>query len=399
MTKKYRVALIGAGIAERHLFGYSWIKDLFDVRVLCSLDEERGRPLAEKYGVPEYTQDTDSLFAREDIDIIDICTPPANHFELCERALAAGKHVICEKPLFGSLADCDRMEQILARTDRKFMPIFQYRYGTGLQKLKMLVDRGLTGRPIMTTIETHWWRGPDYYAVPWRGKWATELGGGLLGHAIHAHDMLSYIQGPIAEVFSFGATLVNPIEVEDTAALSVRLANGSLATLSMTLGSREEISRLRFCFLDLAAESTTAALHDVSRSVEIRSRHPGASGRGGPGTRGLPGSRGQLHPPVPALPRGAGCRERAPGYAAGRPGLPRTRVRCLSVAADRSPDAPADRARTTRCTSPGSPEPTKGCAGARGCERRELEPTEESALPLIAAVKRGHQMFRFHPLD
>ena len=89
MTKKYRVALIGAGIAERHLFGYSWIKDLFDVRVLCSLDEERGGPLAEKYGVPEYTQDTDSLFAREDIDIIDICTPPANHFELCERALAA----------------------------------------------------------------------------------------------------------------------------------------------------------------------------------------------------------------------------------------------------------------------------------------------------------------------
>ena len=257
MTKKYRVALVGAGIAERHLFGYSWIKDLFDVRVLCSLDEERGRPLAEKYGVPEYTQDTDSLFAREDIDVIDICTPPDSHFELCKRALAAGKHVICEKPLFGSLADCDRMEQILARTDRSFMPIFQYRYGTGLQKLKMLVDRDLTGRPIMTTIETHWWRGPAYYAVPWRGKWATELGGGLLGHAIHAHDMLSYIQGPISEVFSFGATLVNPIEVEDTAALSVRLANGSLATLSMTLGSREEISRLRFCFLDLTAESTT----------------------------------------------------------------------------------------------------------------------------------------------
>ena len=74
----------------------------------------------------------------------------------------------------------------------------------------MLVDRGLAGRPIMTTIETHWWRGPDYYAVPWRGKWATEFGGGLLGHAIHAHDMLNYVHGPFAEVFAFGATLVNP---------------------------------------------------------------------------------------------------------------------------------------------------------------------------------------------
>jgi predicted dehydrogenase len=69
--------------------------------------------------------------------------------------------------------------------------------------------------------------------------------------------MLNYIHGPCAEVFAFGETLVNPIEVEDTVALAVRMANGSLASLSMTLGSREEISRLRFCFHDLVAESIT----------------------------------------------------------------------------------------------------------------------------------------------
>ena len=74
-------------------------------------------------------------------------------------------------------------------------------------------------------------------------------------HAIHAHDMLNYIHGPCQEVFAFGATLVNPIEVEDNAALSIRMQNGSLASLSMTLGSREEISRLRFCFENFAAES------------------------------------------------------------------------------------------------------------------------------------------------
>jgi predicted dehydrogenase len=85
-----------------------------------------------------------------------------------------------------------------------------------------------------------------------------ELGGGLLGHAIHAHDMLNYVHGPSAEVFAYAATLVNPIEVEDTMALSVRMADGSLAALSMTLGSRKEISRLRFCFHDLAVESTLA---------------------------------------------------------------------------------------------------------------------------------------------
>jgi len=257
MTRKLRVGIIGSGIAQRHLSGYKWNKDLFEVPVLCSLDEERGRQVAAEFDIPEYTMDADSLLARDDIDIIDICTPPDSHFEFSKRAIAAGKHVICEKPLFGSIAEVDAMAEIMANSDRKYMPIFQYRYGTGLQKLKHLIAKGLAGRPFLTTIETHWWRGPDYYEVPWRGKWATELGGGLLGHAIHAHDMLSYVHGECSEVFAYGETLVNKIEVEDTMALSLKMANGSLAALSMTLGSRKEISRLRFCFSDMMAESIT----------------------------------------------------------------------------------------------------------------------------------------------
>lgn len=255
---KMRVAAIGAGIAERHLSGFSYREDLFEVPVLCSLDPERGAPLAEKFGVPDYTSSFDEVIGRDDIDIVDICTPPATHFELVRRSLEAGKHVICEKPLFGSLADIDRMVEIVAASGRQLMPIFQYRYGTGLQKLKYLIDLGLTGTPFMTTIETHWWRGSDYYEVPWRGKWASELGGALLGHAIHAHDMLNYVHGGCAELFAFGDTMVNDIEVEDTMALAVRMQNGSLASLSVTLGSREEISRLRFCFRDLVAESIRA---------------------------------------------------------------------------------------------------------------------------------------------
>lgn len=258
MIRRLRVGVIGAGIAARHMTGYDWNKDLYEVKVICSLDPERGEPLAAKHGVPEYTQDVEMLYGRDDLDVIDVCAPPSLHFEMTKRALEAGKHVICEKPLFGSVAEVDAMAAVLAKAGGlKLMPIFQYRYGTGLQKLKRLVEAGLAGRPLMTTIETHWWRGPDYYAVPWRGKWATELGGGLLGHAIHAHDMLNYIHGPATEVFAYGATLVNPIEVEDTMALAVKLANGSLASLSMTLGSRKELSRLRFCFRDLTAESIT----------------------------------------------------------------------------------------------------------------------------------------------
>ena len=250
-----RIAAVGAGIQSRHLAGYAWHPEMFEVKVLCSLDVERGRALAHEFKVPEFTEDFGSLLARDDIDVIDIATPPHLHFDMCKAAIGAGKHVICEKPLFGSVAEVDEMERIVAATDRRFMPVFQYRYGTGLQKLRHLVAIGLAGKPVMTTIETHWWRPPAYFEVEWRGKWATELGGGFLGHAVHAHDMLSYIHGDAAEVVALGATLMNDIEVEDTMAAAVRMANGSLATLSMTLGSREEISRLRFCFENVVAES------------------------------------------------------------------------------------------------------------------------------------------------
>lgn len=255
MADKLRVAVIGAGITSRHLKGFAALPELFEVPVLCSLDADRGQTLVTEYGIAEFTTDFDAVLERADLDIVDIATPPNLHFDMCKRAIEAGKHAICEKPLFGSLADVDVMARILEETDRRLMPIFQYRYGAGLQKLKHLVEKGLAGKPFLTTIETHWWRGDDYYAVPWRGKWAAELGGGLLGHAIHAHDMLNYVHGPCAEVFALTSTLVNPIETEDTAALSVRMQNGSLANLSMTLGSRKEISRLRFCFENFVAES------------------------------------------------------------------------------------------------------------------------------------------------
>lgn len=255
MTARLRVALVGAGVAEQHLEGFAQLPQLFELAALCSLDEGRARALCDRFAIPLFTADFAALIGRGNIDVIDICAPPALHYEMTRKAVAAGRHVICEKPLFGSLAEVDAMAALLAKGDRRVMPIFQYRYGRGLQKLRHLVGTGLTGRPILTTVETHWWRGPDYYEAPWRGKWASELGGGLLGHAIHAHDMLTYIHGEIAEVFAYGATLVNPVEVEDTSALSVRMANGSLAALSMTLGSRREISRLRFCFHDVAAES------------------------------------------------------------------------------------------------------------------------------------------------
>jgi predicted dehydrogenase len=192
------------------------------------------------------------------LDIIDICTPPATHRTLVEQALAAGHHVICEKPLTGSLADCDAIGKAAAKASGTLSPIFQYRFGNGLQKLKLLQAKGICGSPYLATIETSWRRDADYYEVPWRGKWATELGGCCLSQAIHAHDILSYVNGPVRNLSARLATRVNPIEVEDCAAVSIEMANGSLATLSVTLGAAEELSRIRFMFQNLTVESRSA---------------------------------------------------------------------------------------------------------------------------------------------
>ena len=90
---------------------------------------------------------------------------------------------------------------------------------------------------------------------PGAAKWKTELGGAIVGHAIHIHDLLVKAIGPAAHVQARLSTSVNPIETEDCAAIIIETASGALVTSSVTLGSADDRSRLRFCFSELSAES------------------------------------------------------------------------------------------------------------------------------------------------
>jgi predicted dehydrogenase len=256
---RLRVAVVGLGVGVQHVEAYAARPDLFEIVALCDLDAARMAQVGTAHGVARRETDYGRLLTDAALDVVNICTPPNTHLDLVTRALRAGIHVVCEKPLVGSLADVDRLEAAERATGRRVMPIFQYRFGNGLQKLKLLVDEGVAGQAFLSTIETAWTRGPAYYAVPWRGKWATEMGGVCLTQAIHAHDMLSYINGKVAAVSACLRTRVNPIEVEDCAAVAVEMANGSVATLSATLGSAAQVSRLRFCFRNLTAESNLDA--------------------------------------------------------------------------------------------------------------------------------------------
>lgn len=249
-----RVAIIGAGIGRAHLEGYRALPDRFSVKTMCDLDVERAADVVAGTSVQVET-DLSKVMSDPEIDLVDVCLPPHLHYPVVMQALEAGKHVVCEKPLVTSLKEADELVAAARKADRRLTPVFQYRFGPGMAKLKALIDAGLAGKPYAASLETHWDRDEAYYAVSWRGTWEGENGGAVLGHAIHNHDLLTTVMGAPARVNAAVATRVNDIEVEDCAAISFQMANGSVATSSITLGASTNTSRIRFCFEGLTAES------------------------------------------------------------------------------------------------------------------------------------------------
>jgi predicted dehydrogenase len=256
-SRIWTVAVVGCGIGRSHIAeGYWSYPDKFQVLALCDIDEGRAAKLGDEFFVSRRTKSFEEVLRMDDVDIVDICTPPTLHLAQILAALSVGKEVVCEKPIVGSLAEIDRVIAAERRAAGRVMPIFQYRFGNGLQKAKRIIDMGIAGKPYLATVETAWKRTPKYYETPWRGRWETELGGVLLTHAIHSHDLMTYLMGPVASAFARTATRVNPIAVEDCAVASLVMESGALVSLAATLGSQKEVSRLRFCFEHVTFESS-----------------------------------------------------------------------------------------------------------------------------------------------
>jgi predicted dehydrogenase len=253
---KLRVAIAGVGIGRQHVAAFRELPERFDVVALCDPNAERRNAVANEFGIARTTSSFDDLLAHDDVDVVDICTPQSLHFQQVKAALAAGRHVICEKPVVGSLADCDALIGAERASGRRVMPVYQYRFGVGLQKLLHLIGRGITGRHYLSTAETTWRRGPAYFKTEWRGKLSQAMGGCLLTQAIHAHDALTLALGGVRKVYAATATRVNAVETEDCAVASLTFVDGSVASLAVTLGSADDTSRLRFHFENLTAQSS-----------------------------------------------------------------------------------------------------------------------------------------------
>lgn len=271
MTRK--VAIIGAGIGAKHLTAYLALADRFDVACICDLNKERAQEIASPHGVSVET-DLDRVLADPQIEIIDICLPPHLHLGTCIAALEAGKTVLCEKPLVTSLSDADQLAATMNDTGGRVFPVFQYRFGLGMTQLQALIEAGLAGTCFAGSLETHWNRDAEYYAIDWRGTWAGEQGGALLGHAIHSHDLIAAILGPVARVYAETATRVNAIETEDCAALTLCMETGAVITSSVTLGAADDTSRLRLMFEGFTVESDHAPYEPATAAWRFTAREP-----------------------------------------------------------------------------------------------------------------------------
>lgn len=200
---------------------------------------------AERHHVPAVYDDLESLLAAERPDVVLICTPPGAHTDQTLVAFAAGAHVVVEKPPASSLDELDRMRAAAVEAGRQLAVVFQQRTGTAAAHVRRLLQSGAFGRPLIATCETLWYRGADYFAVPWRGKWATEGGGTTLGHGIHQIDLLAFLLGDWASVRGQLWRLDRETETEDASTATITFENGAVAQVTTSAVSPREVSRIR----------------------------------------------------------------------------------------------------------------------------------------------------------
>lgn len=225
---------------------------------VCDIDPERRRLCREKYGAVEYG-DFDAVLADRAVDSVHICTPHWLHYEMIQKALAAGKDVVAEKPVTRTRQEWNALKA-LEGADRVCV-VLQNRLNPCIQKMRELIQEGSLGSARAFRAVLTWSRDRAYYGSgEWRGRWATEGGGLLINQAIHTLDFIGYLLGDIRKVRTdmCNHTLEGVIEVEDTLAAHLELESGVRGVFFATNGYSENPAP----FLEISFEKGVARYMD-----------------------------------------------------------------------------------------------------------------------------------------
>lgn len=208
-----------------------------NLRVVAAHDPDAGRAadFAARFGIA-LAPDLDALLGRPDLDAVYVGTPHHLLAPIVERALAAGKHVLAEKPLALEAAEAERLGTLADRMGRKLCVFFELRRSGTVTAAKALVAGGALGAIRQIRIRTLIDKPLSYWGLPgplnWRARRAEAGGGVVMMNTIHQLDTLRYLTGlDVVRVTGTVATLTAPVEVEDMASATLTLRNGALVSL------------------------------------------------------------------------------------------------------------------------------------------------------------------------
>lgn len=196
--KKVNYAVIGARFGYSHLYGASR-SEKANLVCFCDTDTELAETRKKEFGVP-YVTDMDEIINNPDIQAVSIALPDQMHKDVTIRALRAGKHVMCEKPMALKLDECKEMIAVAKETG-KFLMVGQVcRYTPGFKKAKELIDAGEIGEIFFAESEyAH-----DYSKM--KSSWRFDPKAprhGMIGGGCHAVDLLRWICGNPKQVFAY----------------------------------------------------------------------------------------------------------------------------------------------------------------------------------------------------
>jgi len=194
---------------------------------VMDISAERALAVAQQFGIPHWCS-TEKELLKQPVDAVYIATPHNRHARQVIQAAKAGKHILCEKPIAGSIREVDRMEAACQAAQVKFMLGFCMRNNVYHKKARELVQAGALGQMVMGRAELTCWFPPIPGA--WRQDIAVSHGGALIDMGTHGLDILEWIMATrIVEVTGFQdlRTHKYPTPIEDTSTILVRFGNGA----------------------------------------------------------------------------------------------------------------------------------------------------------------------------
>ncbi|MHB8861311.1 MAG: Gfo/Idh/MocA family protein [Pirellulaceae bacterium] len=262
MAKPFNVGVIGMGFMGRaHSNAYRRVNNFFPLetkpvlKTICAVEPpEKLQAFAETWGYESVETDWHKLIARDDIHQIDICTPNATHKEIVLAAAAAGKSIICEKPLAMTVAEAEEMVAAVEKAGVANLVCFNYRRVPAISLAKQLIEEGRIGRPFhyRATYLQDWTISADVPqggAALWRLD-AKTAGSGVTGDLLaHSIDTAEWLNGPIQSVVAKTETFVKqrmhqdsgklePVTIDDACMFLATFANGSMGTFESTRYAR-----------------------------------------------------------------------------------------------------------------------------------------------------------------